>query len=117
MSERARKVLRIIDYGEYVAAWDPIPVTERPKWNVSRRDGEWVARPKSFIVDKFGLGGKREHWVPGNRKKGTGPKPKRAFSSESDARAHLIERGRGLDWAVYRCSMCEKFHIASPTRR
>lgn len=43
MSMRALRVLAVIHYGEYVAAWDPIPYTERPKYHVVRRDGDWVA--------------------------------------------------------------------------
>lgn len=40
---RALRVLAVIHYGEYVAAWDGIPVEERPRYRVMRRDGEWVA--------------------------------------------------------------------------
>lgn len=43
MSERARRVLAVINYFEYVAAWVPIPITERPRFSVRRVDGAWAA--------------------------------------------------------------------------
>lgn len=73
---------------------------------------------KSYVVELYGLvDGKRAHWMPGNRRKGTGAREKYGHETESAARAWLIERGRGLDWSVYRCPICSKFHVASPVRK
>lgn len=42
MSDRARMVLRVIDYYEYVAVWDAIPLRVRPLCRVVRFESEWV---------------------------------------------------------------------------
>lgn len=46
MSYAALKVVRWVSYGEYVAAWEPIPITERPSVRVISVDGDWFAVPR-----------------------------------------------------------------------
>lgn len=67
----------------------------------------------SYVVTRDGLHGKREHWMPGNVRRGTGPREKRPFDSEQDAAEALGERaGR-----AYQCSICEKWHLASEPKQ
>lgn len=70
----------------------------------------------SYIVERYGLEGLREHWMPGNYRRGSGPREKRPFDNESDGRCFLIEQGYGPEWSVYPCSICHKYHVASPRR-
>lgn len=70
---------------------------------------------KSFIVSHFGLDGKREHWMPGNRRKGTEPREKVSYASEEEARQAMEKNLPGGSY--YQCSICNAWHIASPKRR
>lgn len=75
---------------------------------------------KSHVVSLYGIDGLREHYMPGNRRKGTGVREKKAFESEAEARAFLeAHRGRwdGPSGSVYVCGVCGKWHTASPKRR
>lgn len=67
------------------------------------------------IVSRFGLDGKRQHWVPGNRRRGTGATEKRPFASEEAART-FIDQQRRQGFTAYLCEICERWHIASPKR-
>lgn len=70
----------------------------------------------SYIVSLYGLDGKRQHWMPGNRRRGTGPREKRSFPTEADASTFAAEHCR-VGTTVYRCSICGDWHTASPKRR
>lgn len=70
----------------------------------------------SFVVSLYGIEGKREHWIPGNRKRGTEAHEKRGFANEEEALGHIKIhfKGRGT---TYQCSICGKWHTASLKRR
>lgn len=78
--------------------------------------GKRVTALDSYIVSHFGLDGKREHYMPGNRRKGIGIREKRGFASEEAARRFLVDHGLKR-MRVYRCSICDQWHTASPGRR
>jgi hypothetical protein len=76
----------------------------------------------SYIVALYGLEGKREHWVPGDRRRGKPATEKRAFASEAEAQAFIDDRPhlqkpsyRGA-MGPYRCSVCNFFHIGRRER-
>lgn len=71
----------------------------------------------SYVVERDGLVGVREHWMPGNYRRGTPAREKRPFENEPDARAFLIEHGHGPDWRIYRCHVCSKYHVSKPERK
>jgi hypothetical protein len=73
------------------------------------------AKLDSYIVSLFGLDGKREHYMPGNRRRGTGVREKRPFDTEAEARAFIEVSG----WPnrIYQCSICGKWHTAKPARQ
>lgn len=71
----------------------------------------------SWIVSHYGLDGAREHWVPGNRRRGTEAKEKRAFQTREEAEAFIADRShpqkpsfRG-EMGAYQCSVCGAWHI------
>lgn len=68
----------------------------------------------SFIVSHYGLDGQREHMMPGNRRRGTPARAKRGYSTEAEAR-EAMERNRP-GGSVYRCSICDDWHMAIPAR-
>ena len=70
----------------------------------------------SYVVHLYGLDGKREHWMPGNRKRGLGPREKKPFDTEEEAKAFLVKHGH-TGFTTYQCSICHKWHTASPPRR
>lgn len=70
----------------------------------------------SFVVSFFGLDGVRQHWVPGNRRRNRPAREKRRFPSEADARTFIEERHLAPASRVYRCSICDDWHLASPAR-
>lgn len=70
----------------------------------------------SFIVSHYGLDGLREHFMPGNRRRGTGIRTKRSFEGRPEAQAFLDRRG-WKDNVIYRCSVCGAWHTASPKRK
>ena len=69
----------------------------------------YAAAIESFVVVRDGLQGKREHWVPGNFRRGTPPREKRAFATAKAA----LEALRDRPGKVYTCSICDRWHIAS----
>lgn len=71
----------------------------------------------SFIVRLFGLDGLREHWMPGNRRRGTPAREKRRFDTEAEAQAFLEAHPRMKGGSVYQCGICDQWHTASPERR
>lgn len=75
-----------------------------------------MSQSDSYVVSLYGLDGKREHWMPGNRRRGTGPREKRPFESEAEARA-FADASNWPQGEVYRCSICEKWHLSKPRRR
>ena len=72
--------------------------------------------PDSYIVSLYGLDGKREHWMPGNRRRGTPAREKRRHATEADARAAMERNFPAKNGRVYQCSICGDWHIASPER-
>lgn len=62
-SEAAEKVLRWIDYCEYVAAWTEIPIRTRPKCRVIRFNGEWTGVLANSATERFPLSAKDGHLV------------------------------------------------------
>lgn len=70
---------------------------------------------ESYVVRRDGLDGKREHWKPGNTRRGTGPTEKRSFDSEAEAQT-FADASNWPQGTVYQCSICEKWHLSSPRR-
>ena len=80
-----------------------------------------MAEPiKSYVVTLYGIEGQRQHFMPGNRRKGTGVREKKPFDTEEEALA-FIAKQEGDGWprggVAYLCSLCGKWHTASPPRR
>lgn len=69
-------------------------------------------RTGSYVVRRDGIDGQREHWMPGNFRRGTGPREKRGYDTEQEAREHLNGSG-----SVYQCPICDKWHRASEPKR
>lgn len=74
----------------------------------------WVPDLRSTVVTRFGLDGRREHWMPGNRRRSTGAREKRRYTSEQEAREAMEINLPGGSY--YQCSICSDWHIASPKR-
>lgn len=71
---------------------------------------------QSYVVSLYGLDGKREHWMPGNRRKGTGPTEKKPFDTQAEAQA-FADASSFPQGEVYQCSICAKWHLSKPKRR
>lgn len=73
-------------------------------------------RLDSFVVSFYGLEGiKRQHWIPGNRRRGLGIREKRHYHTQEEALARSAHVNPGA--RAYQCGVCGFWHATSRKRR